>query len=147
MYTFKQKKEISRRIAKAENIDFYKRMLKPHRPSAAGRIMSDRNALAESLVYNLLDFYKEDQLVPVPADLVTSQMRRPEKLGTETQAVKKKSQNSRSIPTFSGRILTILWSALQTAYSQTVSTAGAVWQRLKEASRGLQNSLLKLFQK
>lgn len=121
-------------------------MLKPHRASAAGRIMQDRQALAESLVYNLLDFYTEEQLTATPAVLVTSQMRRP-KSEDPSPAVKKKSQNSRNILGYAGRILTTLWYALQTAYSLTASTAGAVWQKLKEALKALPPSLLKPFRK
>lgn len=146
MYTFRQKTEISRRIAKTEDIDLYRKMLKPHRASAAGRIMQDRQALAESLVYNLLDFYTEEQLTATPAVLVTSQMRRP-KSEDPSPAVKKKSQNSRNILGYAGRILTTLWYALQTAYSLTASTAGAVWQKLKEALKALPPSLLKPFRK
>ena len=146
MYTFRQKTEISRRIAKTEDIDLYRKMLKPHRASAAGRIMQDRQALAESLVYNLLDFYTEEQLTATPAVLVTSHMRRP-KSEDPSPAVKKKSQNSRNILGYVGRILTTLWYALQTAYSLTASTAGAVWQKLKEALKALPPSLLKPFRK
>ena len=146
MYTFRQKTEISRRIAKTEDIDLYRKMLKPHRASAAGRIMQDRQALAESLVYNLLDFYTEEQLTATPAVLVTSQMRRP-KSEDPSPAVKKKSQNSRNILGYAGRILTTLWYALQTAYSLIASTAGAVWQKLKEALKALPPSLLKPFRK
>ena len=146
MYTFRQKTEISRRIAKTEDIDLYRKMLKPHRASAAGRIMQDRQALAESLVYNLLDFYTEEQLTATPAVFVTSQMRRP-KSEDPSPAVKKKSQNSRNILGYAGRILTTLWYALQTAYSLTASTAGAVWQKLKEALKALPPSLLKPFRK
>lgn len=147
MYTFRQKTEISRRIAKADNIDLYRKMLKPHRASAAGRVMQNRQALAESLVYNLLDFYTEEQLTETPAVLVTSQMRRPKSEDATAPAVKKKSRNSRNILTYAGRIWTTLWSVLQTAYSLTASTAGAVWQRLKERLQALQSCLLKLFRK
>ena len=146
MYTFRQKTEISRRIAKTEDIDLYRKMLKPHRASAAGRIMQDRQALAESLVYNLLDFYTEEQLTATPAALVTSQMGRP-KSEDSSPAVKKKSQNSRNILRYAGRILTTLWYALQTAYSLTASTVGAAWQKLKGRLKALPPSLLKPFRK
>lgn len=89
MYTFRQKTEISRRIAKTDNIDLYRKMLKPHRASAAGRVMQDRQALAESLVYNLLDFYTEEQLNITPTNMVTSQTRRPEQPAQLASAVKK----------------------------------------------------------
>lgn len=147
MYTFRQKTEISRRIAKTDNIDLYRKMLKPHRASAAGRVMQDRQALAESLVYNLLDFYTEEQLNITPTNMVTSQTRRPEQPAQLASAVKKKSRNSRSIRISAGRIWTTLWSGLQTAYSLTASTAGAVWLRLKERLQALRTCLLKLFRK
>ena len=146
MYTFRQKTEISRRIAKTDNIDLYRKMLKPHRASAAGRIMQDRQALAESLVYNLLDFYTEEQLTATSSALVTPQMRRP-KSEDPCPAVKKKSQNSRNILRYVGRILMNRWSALRTAYSRTASTAGAAWRKLKGRLKALPASLLKLFRK
>lgn len=144
MYTFRQKTEISRRIAKTDNIDHYRKMLRPHRAAAAGRVMQDRRALAESLVYNLLDFYTEEQLSITPATAATS-----ETISSEqpAPAVKKKSRNSRSIRTSAGRILIILWFGLQTAYSLTASTAGAVWRKSKERLQALRNCLLKLFRK
>lgn len=146
MYTFRQKQEIARRIAKVENIDSYRNMLKPHRASAAGRVMSDRRALAEALIYNLLDFYTEEQLSSSPAIVVTPQMRRP-KQDPPASTVKKKSRNSMNIRISAGRIWTILWSALQTAYSRTASTAGAVWLKLKEQAKALRSCLLKQFQR
>lgn len=146
MYTFKQKKEISHRIARVEDIEFYRRMLKPHRASAAGRVMTDRRALAESLVYNLLDFYTEEQLSSAHTIVATPQVGRT-KQDPPAAAVKKKSRNSMNIRISAGKILTTLWSALQTAYSRTASTAGAVWLRLKERAKALLSWALKQFQR
>ena len=136
MYTFRQKTEISRRIAKTEDIDLYRKMLKPHRASAAGRIMQDRQALAESLVYNLLDFYTEEQLTATPAVLVTSQMRRP-KSEDPSPAVKKKVAKFEEYPR-------IRWKDLD---DPLVRTADSIftdrincWGRLAEIERGTEGA-------
>lgn len=132
MYTFRQKTEISRRIAKADNIDLYRKMLKPHRASAAGRVMQNRQALAESLVYNLLDFYTEEQLSATPAVLVTSQMRRPKSEDATAPAVKKKVSKFEEYPD-------IRWKDLD---DPLVRTADSIftdrincWSRLAEIER------------
>ena len=106
-------------------------MLKPHRASAAGRIMQDRQALAESLVYNLLDFYTEEQLTATSSALVTPQMRRP-KQDPPASTVKKKVSKFDEYPD-------IRWKDMD---NPLVRTADSIftdrincWSRLAEIER------------
>lgn len=69
MYSITQKKDIIRRHAKVANIELYRQLLKPLRVSAAYRIILDEQELAESLLYNLLDFYTEEQLIAVTSTI------------------------------------------------------------------------------
>ena len=74
MYTFQQKRDISRRIASISLIGEYRRLLRLLRHPMAGRKMLDKRSLAVSLVYDLLDSYTEEQLLslrPFPADALT----------------------------------------------------------------------------
>lgn len=63
MYTFQQKKVISRRIADISYIERYRQLLKNVRSPAAGRKMLDRQQLAVSLVYELLAYYTEEDIL------------------------------------------------------------------------------------
>lgn len=125
---FRQKKDTARRIAKVQHIPIYRNLLKARGSSDADRIMLDKEALARSLVYNLLDFYSEDQILAAasvtPAAAASAE-------GTATRRIKKKIQRLKNIRPLPGRILTTLLSALQTAYTRIVSTVSALWQRLR----------------
>lgn len=125
---FRQKKDTARRIAKVQHIPIYRNLLKARGSSDADRIMLDKEALARSLVYNLLDFYSEDQILAAtsvaPSAAVPAE-------GTATRRIKKKIQRLKNIRPLPGRILTTLLSALQTAYTRIVSTVSALWQRLR----------------
>ena len=62
MYTFQQKKSISRAIAQPSRIDIYRRLLSSKGLPAAGTIMKNRSALAESMVYTLLEHYTAEEI-------------------------------------------------------------------------------------
>ena len=67
MYTFQQKKVISRRIADISYIKRYRQLLKSVKSPAAGRKMLDRQQLSVSLVYELLAYYTEEEILRVVA--------------------------------------------------------------------------------
>jgi len=60
---FRQKKDISRRIAKVQHIPTYRDLLRSRGSSDANKIIINKEELARSLVYNLLDFYSEEQIL------------------------------------------------------------------------------------
>ena len=152
MYNFRQKKEIARRIAKAEHIPAYRQMLKERGSSDHSRIMSDKEALARSLVYNLLDYLTEEQIIAQSSpqytrswqgDTLPSLASSIANKATEVvRNIKKKVQNVRNTLASRGLTWTTLWSGLQTAYTQTVSTVTALWQRLKETLHRLLSWML-----
>lgn len=139
-YSFTQKTEISRRIARPDLIDRYRDLLKARRPKAATKLRTSREATAQALVYDLLDFYTEDEIVAIarisPDSLPSGGVSpfRP----TPTPSVKKKPLKSKNIRISAGTIWTTLRSALLTAYTRTASTVTAVWQKLKETLLELQ---------
>lgn len=133
---FRQKKATAARIAKVQHIQTYRDMLKARGSSVAGRIMLDKEALARSLVYNLLDFYTEDQIHAATASQSPA-MTIPQATAATVQSIKKKIQRLRNILPSPGRIWTTLWSVLRTAYTRTASTVTALWQSLRGRLREL----------
>lgn len=65
MYTFQQKKSISKSIADPAKINIYRQMLAAKRLPASGTINRNRSALAISLVYILLDHYTMEEIMAV----------------------------------------------------------------------------------
>lgn len=63
MYTFQQKRSISKSIADPARIELYRQMLAAKRLPASGTISRDRSALAISLVYILLDHYTMEEIM------------------------------------------------------------------------------------
>ena len=63
MYTFQQKKSISKSIADPAKVEIYRQMLAAKRLPASGTISRNRSALAVSLVYILLDHYTMDEIM------------------------------------------------------------------------------------
>lgn len=152
MYNFRQKKEIARRIAKAEHIPAYRQMLKERGSSDHSRIMSDKEALARSLVYNLLDYLTEEQILAQSSpprswqgDSLASSIA--SKATEVVRNIKKKVQNVRNTLASHGITWTTLLSGLRTAYTQTASTVTALWQRLKETLNRLLNWMLTSLQR
>ncbi len=143
---FRQKKATAARIAKVQHIQTYRDMLKARGSSVAGRIMLDKEALARSLVYNLLDFYTEEQIHAATASQSPA-MTIPQATAATVQSIKKKIQRLRNILPSPGRIWTTLWSALQTAYTRTASTVTALWQSLRGRLRELWSSTVKYFRR
>ena len=62
MYTFQQKRSISKAIAQPSKIETYRRLLSSRGLPAAGTIMKDRSALAVSMVYVLLDHFSAEEI-------------------------------------------------------------------------------------
>lgn len=62
MYTFQQKRSISKAIAQPSKIETYRRLLSSRGLPAAGTIMKDRSALAVSMVYVLLDHFTAEEI-------------------------------------------------------------------------------------
>ena len=139
---FRQKKATAARIAKVQHIQTYRDMLKARGSSVAGRIMLDKEALARSLVYNLLDFYTEEQIHAATASQSPA-MTIPQATAATVQSIKKKIQRLRNILPSPGRIWTTLWSVLRTAYTRTASTVTALWQNLRERLREVWSSTVK----
>lgn len=139
---FRQKKATAARIAKVQHIQTYRDMLKARGSSVAGRIMLDKEALARSLVYNLLDFYTEEQIHAATASQSPA-MTIPQATAATVQSIKKKIQRLRNILPSPGRIWTTLWSVLRTAYTRTASTVTALWQSLRGRLRELWSSIVK----
>ena len=139
---FRQKKAPAARIAKVQHIQTYRDMLKARGSSVAGRIMLDKEALARSLVYNLLDFYTEEQIHAATASQSPA-MTIPQATAATVQSIKKKIQRLRNILPSPGRIWTTLWSVLRTAYTRTASTVTALWQSLRGRLRELWSSTVK----
>ena len=63
MYTFQQKKSISKSIADPAKVEVYRQMLAAKRLPASGTISRNRSALAVSMVYILLDHYTMDEIM------------------------------------------------------------------------------------
>ena len=139
---FRIKKATAARIAKVQHIQTYRDMLKARGSSVAGRIMLDKEALARSLVYNLLDFYTEEQIHAATASQSPA-MTIPQATAATVQSIKKKIQRLRNILPSPGRIWTTLWSVLRTAYTRTASTVTALWQSLRGRLRELWSSTVK----
>lgn len=139
---FRQKKATAARIAKVQHIQTYRDMLKARGSSVAGRIMLDKEALARSLVYNLLDFYTEEQIHAATVSQSPA-MTIPQATAATVQSIKKKIQRLRNILPSPGRIWTTLWSVLRTAYTRTASTVTALWQSLRGRLRELWSSTVK----
>ena len=104
--------------------------------------MLDKEALARSLVYNLLDFYTEEQIHAATASQSPA-MTIPQATAATVQSIKKKIQRLRNILPSPGRIWTTLWSVLRTAYTRTASTVTALWQSLRGRLRELWSSIVK----
>ena len=68
MYTFQQKKSISKSIADPAKVEVYRQMLAAKRLPAAGTISRNRSALAISLVYILLDHYTMEEIMAAGAE-------------------------------------------------------------------------------
>lgn len=82
MYTFQQKRSISKSIADPARIELYRQMLAAKRLPASGTISRDRSSLAVSLVYILLDHYTMDEILAAGNDY------RPPKVQSSTDAPK-----------------------------------------------------------
>lgn len=63
MYTLKQKNEISRRLADPGNVECLRRMLAARNCRLSTVVMSDRRQLSENLIYTLLSYCTEEEIV------------------------------------------------------------------------------------
>lgn len=143
---FRIKKATAARIAKVQHIPTYREMLKARGSSVASRIMLDKEALARSLVYNLLDFYTEEQILTASSGTPAAPLP-PASTASSPRSIKKKILRPRNIQPSHGRTWTTLLSVLRTAYTRTVSTVTGLWQRLSKRLRELWSSIVKHLQR
>lgn len=143
---FRIKKATAARIAKVQHIPTYREMLKARGSSVASRIMLDKEALARSLVYNLLDFYTEEQILTASSGTPAAPLP-PAATASSPRSIKKKILRPRNIQPSHGRTWTTLLSVLRTAYTRTVSTVTGLWQRLSKRLRELWSSIVKHLQR
>ena len=122
MYSIAERTTLAKRIAQVGSIDAYRALLRSHGSKRAGRIILDKQLLAESLVYELLGKMTAEEILaqtvqapvtPSPRQIVDSVV----------QAVKKKHQNMRNTLASVGKTLKTGLSRLLTSYIPTVSTA------------------------
>lgn len=119
MYTIAERTALSRRIAQVSHIDTYRTLLRSFGSKRAGRIILDKQQLAESLVYELLGKMSAEA---IQEQTVSNAVATHQVINTAIVAVKKKLQNTRNILLSVGRILKTNLSRLQTSYIPTVST-------------------------
>ena len=143
---FRIKKATAARIAKVQHIPTYREMLKARGSSVASRIMLDKEALARSLVYNLLDFYTEEQILTASSGTPAAPLP-PAATASSPRSIKKKILRPRNIQPSHGRTWTTLLSGLRTAYTRTASTVTELWQRLSKRLRELWSSIVKHLQR
>lgn len=140
---FRQKKDISRRIAKVQHIPTYRDLLRSRGSSDANKIIINKEELARSLVYNLLDFYSEEQILAYTSSRSSGASILEAPVAHVVRSIKKKIQRLKNILPSPGKIWTTLWSGLRTAYTLTVSTATGLWQNLKERLLMLSDWIMK----
>lgn len=140
---FRQKKDISRRIAKVQHIPAYRDLLHSQGSPDANRIIINKEELARSLVYNLLDFYSEEQILAYTSSRPSGASILETPVAHVVRSIKKKIQRLKNILPSPGKIWTTLWSGLRTAYTLTVSTATGLWQNLKERLLKLSDWIMK----
>lgn len=144
---FRQKKDISRRIAKVQHIPAYRDLLRSQGSPDANRIIINKEELARSLVYNLLDFYSEDQILAYTSSRPSGASILETPVAHVVRSIKKKIQRLKNILPSPGKIWTTLWSGLRTAYTLTASTATGLWQNLKERLLKLSDWIMKHFRR
>lgn len=67
VYTLKQRKQLAVSLAIVENIGAYRKMLSDRRSPAASTIVLDKNRLAFSLAYSLLEYYSPEEILSATA--------------------------------------------------------------------------------
>lgn len=135
------KRAVSRRIADPGKIDHYRNLLRAKGSKEADMREASPKKLAVMLVYVALEYYSEQDILS--AEKVSLQAQNTPKTeasvpsgnntAKKTAGTKKKTQSTRNIRAFLGKILTTLWYALQTAYTRTASTVITSWSRLKSS--------------
>lgn len=121
MYSIAERTQLSKRIAQISKIDTYRAMLKAYGSKRAGRIILDRQQLAESLVYELLGKCSAEEIqerTSEPRQAVLSQIS-----GNMVPTIKKKLQNLRNTLQSVGTTLKTSWSRLRTLSIRTALTA------------------------
>ena len=122
MYSIAKRTALCKLIAQVDSIDTYRRLLRSHGSKRAGRIILDKQQLAESLVYELLGKMAVDEIIAqsmlAPAAPTPHQI-----IADAATAVKKKHQNMRNTLASVGKTLKTGLSRLLTSYIPTVLTA------------------------
>ncbi len=110
MYSIAERTQLSKRIAQISKIDTYRAMLKAYGSKRAGRIILDRQQLAESLVYELLGKCSAEEIqerTSEPRQAVLSQIS-----GNMVPTIKKKTSKFEEYPS-------IRWNDLENKLVQT----------------------------
>lgn len=141
MYSIAERTALSKRIAQVSHIDTYRSLLRSHGSKRAGRIILDKQQLAESLVYELLGKMSAEA-IQVQTTSTSNALTTHQVINTAIVAVKKKHQNLRNTLQFVGRTLKTSSSRLQTSYIQTASTAISNFVKSKAAWAKLQITIL-----
>lgn len=120
MYSIAERTQLSRKIAQISHIDTYRTMLKGYGSKRAGRIIPDKQQLAESLVYELLGKCPVEEILERTAGNRGNFMQN--SVHNIVATVKKKLQNMRNTLLSVGKILMTHLFKLLTSYLQTAST-------------------------
>ena len=140
MYSFKERKSISRRIADPARIPVYRKLLAGYRCKLAGTIMQDRRQLAEALVYALLGYLSMDEIIVATTPEAADAGQQP---GMTDGSGKHTAASVRKVRNKFEEYPDIAWKDLD---NPVVRTADSIysdrircWSRLKEIESGLQD--------
>ncbi len=129
-YTLKDRKELSKTFARPSEISRYRALLKTVGSKLAGTLLSDKEALARMLYYELLGYYSVEEIEAGASTASESTTPSPIQTAVASAAtagkeLKKKLTNSLSTLISAGKTLIIRKSDSQTASSPTASTVTA----------------------
>lgn len=151
MYSFQQKRAIARRIADPGHIEIYRVLLRGYDLASSTMKMTDKQQLAESLVFRLLEYYSEEALTTIA--LTQQQLKKiasgqpvvtpvefpadSEVSAQPAEKVKKNSQSSRNTRTSDGQNSKTISSEQPTASTPTESTSGTGFANWKDRLKAL----------
>lgn len=143
MYSFKERKRISRQIADPDRIPFYRQLLTGYRCKLAGTIMQDRRQLAEALVYALLGYMSMYDIISAAAS-GTSDIEGVCQSPAAAVDGHGKTGHVRTVRNKFEEYPQIRWRDLDNPLVRTADSIYSdrirCWSRLKEIESGLQDS-------
>ena len=143
MYSFKERKRISRQIADPDRIPFYRQLLTGYRCKLAGTIMQDRRQLAEALVYALLGYMSMYDIISAAAS-GTSDIEGACQSPAAAVDRHGKTGHVRTVRNKFEEYPQIHWQDLDNPLVRTADSIYSdrirCWSRLKEIESGLQDS-------